>query len=113
MYTLGICNDETASACLFKSGKLIAAVSEERFTRIKQDNTFPKKSIQFVLDFEKIKISDITTVAYSWFKGMDYNLVKNYLQRLESECGTNSFAVKTIYERVFLEIKQDEKKKKK
>ena len=69
MYTLRIWNDETASACLFKSGKLIAAVSEERFTRIKQDNTFPKKSIQFVLDFEKIKISDITTVAYSWFKG--------------------------------------------
>ena len=111
MYTLGICNDETASACLFKSGKLIAAVSEERFTRIKQDNTFPKKSIKFVLDFEKIKISDITTVAYSWFKGMDYNLVKNYLKRIESECGKNPFAVKTIYERVSWEIKQDEKKK--
>ena len=33
IYTLGICNDETASACLFLNGKLVSAVSEERFSR--------------------------------------------------------------------------------
>ena len=41
MYILGICNDETASACLLKNGEIIAAASEERFTRVKQDNSFP------------------------------------------------------------------------
>ena len=111
MYTLGICNDETASACLLKSGKLLAAASEERFTRIKQDNTFPERSIKFLLDFEKIKITNVSTVAYSWFKGIDYNLIKQYLERFEKECGKNPFGIKTIYERIFWEIKQDEKKK--
>ena len=32
-YTLGICNGETASACLFSDGVLVAAASEERFSR--------------------------------------------------------------------------------
>ena len=30
MYTLGICNGETSSACLFKAGVLVSAASEER-----------------------------------------------------------------------------------
>ena len=34
-YTLGICNDETASACLFNNGVLVAAASEERFSKVK------------------------------------------------------------------------------
>ena len=33
MKILGIANDETSSACLFVNGELVAAVSEERFTR--------------------------------------------------------------------------------
>ena len=45
IYTLGICNDETSSACLFINGSLISAVSEERFSRKKYDNAFPNKSI--------------------------------------------------------------------
>ena len=49
MITLGICNDETASACLFENGNLIAAASEERFSRKKLDNSFPFKSIEYVL----------------------------------------------------------------
>ena len=32
---LGICNDETSSACLIDNGLLVSAVSEERFTRKK------------------------------------------------------------------------------
>ena len=50
MYTLGICNDETASACIFLDGELLGAVSEERFTRIKMDNSFPINSINFLLN---------------------------------------------------------------
>ena len=49
MKILGISNDETASACLVINNKVISAVSEERFSRIKMDNNYPFKSIDFVL----------------------------------------------------------------
>ena len=54
IYTLGICNDETSSVCFFINGLLVSAVSEERFSRKKHDNSFPKKSINYVLgNFER------------------------------------------------------------
>jgi predicted NodU family carbamoyl transferase len=40
--TLGICNDEISSACLFKDGELVSAASEERFSRKKLDSSFPQ-----------------------------------------------------------------------
>ena len=49
MFFLGICNGETSSACLFSGGDLIAACSEERFTRKKMDDSFPLNSIKYCL----------------------------------------------------------------
>jgi len=80
LYTIGICNDETSSACLFLDGKLIAAVSEERFTRKKMDNSFPFKSIDYLLSFCDKKIEEVD-IAYAWAKSFDPNLINNYLER--------------------------------
>ena len=80
MYTIGICNDETSSACLFLDGKLIAAVSEERFTRKKMDNSFPFKSIAYLLSVCDKKIEEVD-IAYAWAKSFDPNLINNYLDR--------------------------------
>lgn len=33
------------SACLLKNGEILAAASEERFMRVKQDNSFPKNHL--------------------------------------------------------------------
>ena len=42
MYILGISAFyHDSAACLIKNGKIIAAVQEERFTRIKHDKAFP------------------------------------------------------------------------
>lgn len=84
--TLGICNDETASACLFKNGELVAAVSEERFSRKKLDNSFPLKSIEYVLSFLDSESSQVE-VAYAWTKGFDPKLLETYLKRF-SLCET-------------------------
>ena len=43
-----------SAASLIIDGKIIAAAQEERFTRIKHDKSFPKNSINFVLNFAKI-----------------------------------------------------------
>lgn len=54
-----------ASACLLQDGKLIAAIEEERLTRIKHaPNTFPNKAIQFCLEKANIKLTDIDHIAY-------------------------------------------------
>ena len=46
MIILGICDSVESHACLLKDGKLVAAISEERLTRIKADAGYPKKSIE-------------------------------------------------------------------
>ena len=58
-YTLGICNGETASACLFSDGVLVAAASEERFSRKKLDNSFPIKAINYILKYANINLHNI------------------------------------------------------
>ena len=55
-----------SSACLVKDGKLIAAVEEERFTRIKHYSGFPINSINYCLNSENLKISDLDYVALNF-----------------------------------------------
>ena len=69
MNILGICNGETSSACLMINGEITSAASEERFSRIKMDRSFPLKSIQFCLDNAALSYMDIDVVSYSWSKG--------------------------------------------
>ena len=64
MYIIGInAYHADSSACILKDGKLITAVEEERYTRIKHFAGFPKLSIQHCLDECKISLSDVSYVA--------------------------------------------------
>ena len=45
-----------SGACLIEDGKIKIAVQEERFTRIKHDNSFPHNAIQECLDYTKIRL---------------------------------------------------------
>ena len=50
MYTLGIsCYYHDSAAALLKDGHVIAAVEEERFSRKKLDDDFPKLAITWCL----------------------------------------------------------------
>jgi len=112
LYTLGICNDETASACLFQGGKLVGAASEERFSRIKYDNNFPNQSINFLLKNFNIKLKNINHIAYSWVKGFDPKLKLKYKKRLDECKKSGKKSLKIFKERINSEYKQDELKKK-
>ena len=47
-FTLGIsCFFHDSAACLIDDDKIICAAEEERFTRIKHDNSFPINAINF------------------------------------------------------------------
>ena len=65
MYNLGIsCYYHDSAAALLKDGHVIAAVEEERFSRKKFDDDFPKQSIEWCLNEAKISPSDIHSVAF-------------------------------------------------
>ena len=53
-----------SAACLLIDGEIIAAAQEERFTRIKNDSSFPLNSIKFILNFSKKKLSDIDHIVF-------------------------------------------------
>ncbi len=53
-----------SSASLLIDGKIVNAVQEERFTRIKHDSNFPIKSITFILKNNNLKLSDLDKVIF-------------------------------------------------
>jgi carbamoyltransferase len=65
MYILGISAFyHDSAACLVKDGEIIAAAQEERFTRKKQDFSFPVKAIEYCLKHAGIKGSELDYVAF-------------------------------------------------
>ena len=65
MKILGIsCYYHDAAACLMVDGAVIAAASEERFSRIKQDSEFPEQAIAYCLDKGGIRAADLDYVAF-------------------------------------------------
>jgi carbamoyltransferase len=65
-YILGLSTMGSSSASLFKNKKLIAAIEEERITRIKNDGGFPIQSIKECLSIANLSIEDIDTVCVYW-----------------------------------------------
>ncbi len=53
-----------SAATLLKDGKIVAAAQEERFTRIKHDSSYPKNSINFVLDYANLKLSELDHIVF-------------------------------------------------
>ncbi len=65
MYIMGIsCFYHDAACALLKDGVLLAAAEEERFTRIKQDPSFPINAIRFCLNHAGIAIEDIDYIGF-------------------------------------------------
>ena len=53
-----------SAAALILDGEIVAAAHEERFTRIKQDSSFPFNAAKYVLEEAGIKYEDLTAVAF-------------------------------------------------
>ena len=65
MYTLGIsCYYHDSAAAILHDGKVIAAVEEERFSRQKFDDSYPKSSIDWCLKEADITPSKLDSVAF-------------------------------------------------
>ncbi|WP_299887561.1 carbamoyltransferase [uncultured Lacinutrix sp.] len=69
-----------SAACLIKEGEVIAAVQEERFSRIKHDPSFPIKAINFCLKQAEIDISAVTLVVFYEKPFVKFDRIINTLQ---------------------------------
>ena len=65
MFIIGISSFyHDSAACIIKDGEIIAAVQEERFTRIKHDSSFPHNAIKFCLSSNNLELNDIDYVVF-------------------------------------------------
>ena len=53
-----------SAACILINGKIVAAAQEERFTRKKHDSDYPRNAIEFVLNFSKLKLSEVDKIVF-------------------------------------------------
>src|SRR5262249_60020432 len=74
-----------ASAALLVDGALVAAVEEERFTRIKHDTSFPHQAIRFCLNQAGLSPEDLDHVALS--RDPKANLGKRAMHALKDRAG--------------------------
>ena len=65
MKILGIMWEENSTAALYIDGRIVACASEERFSRRKNDERYPKKAIEYVLKQGGIKPQELDFVAFA------------------------------------------------
>ena len=59
--------DTDATAMLFMDNRIVGAIAEERLTRKKLQNGFPRKALRKLLDDHGVTPTDIDVVAYPFF----------------------------------------------
>lgn len=88
-YILGIQTGHDAAAALIVDGKIVADAAEERFTRVKNDSSFPLNAIAFCLSYSGIKSEEIDAIAFPHnyfnpFVPLFFDIPKNRLPTLKS-----------------------------
>jgi carbamoyltransferase len=53
-----------SACCLIQDGVLVAAVQEERFTRVKNDKSIPRSAFRYCLQEGGLTIPDVSCIAY-------------------------------------------------
>ena len=81
MVILSYSNEHEAGAAIVKDGKILSAINEERLSRIKNQDGFPDKSIDYVLNASNLKHNDIEHVIFpeiSKIKDIFTNVIWKY-----------------------------------
>ena len=80
-----------SAAALVTDGRIVAQVSEERFTRVKNDGGFPQNAIDFCLEAGKIKADDLDEIVFYTDPGL-----------IVSRFWNNALSVKKDLEQLYL-----------
>jgi carbamoyltransferase len=98
---LNLFHADTA-ACLIINGKIIAAIEEERFDRIKHSDNFPLNAIKFCLETGNLRIEDIDYIAVNFnndynFKEKIFFILKNLFKKNIYKKISNFLKKKTFF----------------
>ena len=76
--------DTDATASLFIDNKIVGAIAEERLSRKKLQNGFPRKALRKLLDDHGVRPSDLDIVAYPFFEWQQEGALisKHYAENL-------------------------------
>ena len=78
-YIIGINWEQNSTAAIILEGKILECISEERFSRVKNDERYPYHCINWFIKEFKIKKNEITKVCFIskvWATG--YILTRHY-----------------------------------
>jgi len=65
MNIIGIsCGYHDSACCLLQDGRLTAAAQEERFSRVKNDKSFPATAFRYCLNDADLTIADVDCIAF-------------------------------------------------
>ncbi|WP_026602090.1 carbamoyltransferase C-terminal domain-containing protein [Methylomonas sp. 11b] len=85
MNILGITSGSESGVCLFQNGRIVLAVSEERLTRKKFDDSFPARSIAWIQQESGLTCSDIDLICYGFSQDfIDSDAEQAYIDSLLS-----------------------------
>ena len=106
MIYLGVHNSWQSGAALIVNGKVVGAVSEERFNRIKNFHGMPTQSIKFLLSAQKLKITDVDKVVYGMITSIepDQSILKKIIRIIIEGCIKNPSVKEKYFERVTTEM---------
>ena len=77
---LGINDSHCATAALLVDGRILACVSEERFTRKKNQAGYPKRSVEYCLRFLPGGASSLDAVALAGREALDPGWYERFLR---------------------------------
>lgn len=109
MYIVGISSGGESGVALFKNNELVCATNEERFSRIKLDNSFPIKSLTWCLEYCNITKEQIDKAIYGFSSGCETSQQKvNWINELLN-IDINDEQGKIKKERIVSETEVDQK----
>lgn len=112
LLVLGIANNDGAGACLIEGDTIVAAASEERFTRVKEHRTWPVHAIDFVLRQRGVGLADLDRIAYGWSAGFDADKhLLTYFDRIVDEATSRPEGLPHLRKRIADEIVNDKEKR--
>ncbi len=99
VYILGISESHNATAALVKNGKLIAAASEERFSRKKTHSGFPTRAINYVLKKAGIGAGELDLIVSSFQNHAMYSLYE-----IDEELKEDSHKAGAVLQKIILKV---------
>lgn len=100
LHILGINDGHSATAALMRDGRVITSVSEERFTKKKNQFGFPARAVEYSLGYAGIKGSDLDLIVISWKNPFQISI---YEALTDGQGGGSSLDLPSRYQEWFKE----------